>query len=38
MKRATPFTFSTPRKEKRLNPRASFICPKTGSTIALRIL
>ena len=31
-------TFCLPRKLKRRKPRCSSICPKTGSTIALRIL
>ena len=30
------FTFSNPRNENRRNPRASLICPNTGSTIPLR--
>ena len=29
-------TFSMPRSKKRRKPRASFICPKTGSTVAFR--
>jgi hypothetical protein len=32
----SPRTFLIPRSRKRRNPRASFICPNTGSTIALR--
>jgi len=31
-------TFSSPRSRNLRNPRASLICPKTGSTTALRIL
>src|SRR6516164_790095 len=31
-------TFCLPRRLKRRNPRSSLICPKTGSTTALRIL
>ena len=32
----SPFTFSSLRNNKRHGPRASLICPFTGSTIALR--
>jgi len=32
----SPFTFSSPRNRKRRRPLASFICPFTGSTTALR--
>ena len=31
-------TFWSPRRLKRRNPRCSLMCPKTGSTMALRIL
>ena len=33
----SPRTFTCPRTRKRTNPRAPLICPKTGSTIAVRI-